>query len=106
MKNKLSGLAVPYVIWMAIFVVAPIIMMVVYAFSTSDGNFTFGNFADMGLYASVFGRSFKLAIIATIICLLIGYPLAFFISQCKPSTQKMIVVLLMLPMWISLLIRT
>ena len=106
MKNKLSGLAVPYVIWMAIFVVAPIIMMVVYAFSTSDGNFTFGNFADMGLYASVFGRSFKLAIIATIICLLIGYPVSYMMAKEGPRFQKVAMVIIMLPMWMNFLLRT
>ncbi len=106
MKNKLSGLAVPYVIWMAIFVVAPIIMMVVYAFSTSDGNFTFSNFADMGLYASVFGRSFKLAIIATIICLLIGYPVSYMMAKEGPRFQKVAMVIIMLPMWMNFLLRT
>ncbi|MBO7739354.1 MAG: ABC transporter permease [Oscillospiraceae bacterium] len=106
MKNKLSGLAVPYVIWMAIFVVAPIIMMVVYAFSTTDGNFTFGNFADMGLYASVFGRSFKLAIIATVICLLIGYPVSYMMAKEGPRFQKVAMVIIMLPMWMNFLLRT
>jgi spermidine/putrescine transport system permease protein len=57
-------------------------------------------------YTHIFVLSVCFALIATTICLIIGYPLAFFISQCKPSTQKVIVVLLMLPMWISLLIRT
>ena len=106
MKNKLSGLAVPYVIWMAIFVVAPIIMMVVYAFSATDGNFTFGNFADMGLYASVFGRSFKLAIIATVICLLIGYPVSYMMAKEGPRFQKVAMVIIMLPMWMNFLLRT
>ena len=68
MKNKLSLFAVPYVGWMAIFVVAPIIIMVVYAFSTAAGDFTLENFARMGTYTAVFTRSFKLAIIATLIC--------------------------------------
>ena len=74
MKNKLSRFAVPYVVWMAIFVVAPIIIMVIYAFSNGDGGATLDNFVQMGDYASVFGRSFKLALIATAICLIIGYP--------------------------------
>ena len=74
MKNKLSLFAVPYVGWMSIFVVAPIIIMVVYAFSTAAGDFTLENFARMGTYTAVFTRSFKLAIIATLIALLIGSP--------------------------------
>ena len=74
MKNKLSRFAVPYEVWMAIFVVAPIVIMVVYAFSSADGGFTLDNFVQMGGYTEVFLRSFKLAIIATMICLIIGYP--------------------------------
>ena len=80
MKNKLSRFAVPYVVWMAIFVVAPILIMVVYAFSNADGGATLDNFVQMGGYAAVFGRSFKLAIIAT--------------------------ALIMLPMWMNFLLRT
>ena len=76
MKNKLSRFAVPYEVWMAIFVVAPIVIMVVYAFSSADGGFTLDNFVQMGGYTEVFLRSFKLAIIATMICLLIGYPVS------------------------------
>jgi len=106
MKTKLSGFAVPYVIWMAIFVVAPIIMMVVYAFSNTDGGFTLNNFADMGLYASVFGRSFKLAIIATIICLLIGYPVSYMMAKEGPRFQKVAMIIIMLPMWMNFLLRT
>ena len=67
MKNKLSRFAVPYVVWMAIFVVAPILIMVVYAFSSAEGGFTLENFAQMGTYTAVFTRSFKLAIVATIV---------------------------------------
>ena len=69
MKNKLSRFAVPYEVWMAIFVVAPIVIMVAYAFSSADGGFTLDNFVQMGGYTEVFLRSFKLAIIATAICL-------------------------------------
>ena len=74
MKTKLSRFAVPYVVWMAIFVVAPIVIMVIYAFSNGEGGATLDNFVQMGGYAAVFGRSFKLALIATAICLLIGLP--------------------------------
>ena len=59
MKTKLSHFAIPYVVWMAIFVVAPIIIMVVYAFSDGAGGATLDNFVQMGGYAAVFGRSFK-----------------------------------------------
>ena len=106
MKNKLSRFAVPYVVWMAIFVVAPIIIMVVYAFSNTDGGFTLDNFVQMGGYAAVFGRSFKLALIATAICLLIGYPVSYFLSREGASFQKIAMVLIMLPMWMNFLLRT
>ena len=106
MKNKLSRLTVPYVIWMALFVVAPIIMVVVYAFSAADGGFTLANFSRMGTYAVVFVRSFKLALIATLICLLIGYPLAYIMSKEGPRFQRVAMVLIMLPMWMNFLLRT
>ena len=106
MRNKLSRLSIPYVIWMALFVVAPIIMVVIYAFSSAQGGFTFENFADMGTYAVVFGRSFKLALIATAICLLIGYPVSYMMSKEGPRFQRLAMVLIMLPMWINFLLRT
>ena len=106
MRNKLSQLSVPYVIWMALFVVAPIIMVVIYAFSTTQGGFTFENFAEMGTYAVVFWRSFKLALIATAICLLIGYPVSYMMAKEGPRFQRLAMVLIMLPMWINFLLRT
>ena len=106
MKNKLYHAATPYVIWMALFVVAPIIMVVVYAFSSADGGFTFENFTRMSTYAVVFTRSFKLAAIATIICLLIGYPVSYMMSKEGPQFQKLAMVLIMLPMWMNFLLRT
>ncbi len=74
MGNKRAAFAVPYVGWLALFVLAPIVMVVIYAFSSAGGGFTLENFSRMGSYAVVFTRSFKLAVIATVICLLIGYP--------------------------------
>ena len=107
MKSKrLSLFNIPYVIWMALFVVAPIIMVVVYAFSSADGGFTWDNFASMGTYASVFGRSFWLALIATAVCLLIGYPISYMMSKEGPRFQRIAMVLIMLPMWMNFLLRT
>lgn len=106
MKNKLSRFAVPYEVWMAIFVVAPIVIMVVYAFSSADGGFTLDNFVQMGGYTEVFLRSFKLAIIATMICLIIGYPVSYLMSREGASFQRTAMVLIMLPMWINFLLRT
>ena len=106
MKNKLSHFAIPYVIWMALCVVAPIFIVVIYAFSSASGGFTLANFARMGTYAVVFTRSFKLAIIATIICLLIGYPVSYIMSKEGPRFQRIAMVLIMLPMWMNFLLRT
>ena len=106
MKSKLSFLSIPYVVWMALFVVAPIIMVVIYAFSSGDGGFTLSNFSNMGTYAVVFTRSFRLAAIATLICLLIGYPVSYMMSKEDPSFQRLAMILIMLPMWINFLLRT
>ncbi len=105
-NNRLSRFAIPYVIWMALFVVAPIIMVVIYAFSTADGGATLANFAKMGTYTVVFTRSFKLALIATAICLLIGYPVSYVMSKEGPRFQRLAMVLIMLPMWMNFLLRT
>ena len=105
-NNRLSRFAIPYVIWMALFVVAPIIMVVIYAFSSADGGFTLANFGKIGTYAVVFGRSFKLAIIATVICLAIGYPVSYMMSKEGPRFQRIAMVLIMLPMWMNFLLRT
>ena len=106
MKNKLSGFAIPYVLWMALFVVAPIVMVVFYAFSSAEGGFTFANFASMGTYTVVFARSFKLAFIATLICLLIGYPVSYVMAKEGPGFQRIAMALIMLPMWMNFLLRT
>ena len=106
MRNKLPWLSVPYVVWMALFVVAPIIMVVIYAFSSAAGGFTLANFARMGTYTVVFTRSFKLALIATAICLAVGYPVSYMMSKEGPQFQRIAMVLIMLPMWMNFLLRT
>lgn len=106
MKNKLSRFAVPYEIWMALFVVAPIVIMVIYAFTSQNGGFSFENFVKMGDYTAVFLRSFKMALIATAICLLIGYPVSYLMSREGKRFQRIAMVLIMLPMWMNFLLRT
>lgn len=104
MKNK--GVAIPYVIWMAIFVVIPLILVVGFAFTSRSGAFTMENFSSMNQYLTVFGRSFLLAIIATLICILIGYPLAYWLSRESGLVKGMAMMLIMLPMWMNFLLRT
>ena len=114
MKQKKSLMrsiaAAPHIFWAVLFIVLPLIIVVVYAFSSSDaeGNlsFSFENIASLPEYAPIFGLSLELAIIATAICLLIGYPLAYIIAKSNPKQQKIFIMLLMLPMWTNLLIRT
>ena len=106
MRNKRALFVIPYVGWMTLFVVAPIIIVVIYALTTAGGEFTLDNFARMGTYTSVFVRSFELAIIATLICLLIGYPLAYVMAKEGPRFQRIAMVLIMLPMWMNFLLRT
>ena len=116
MKNKRSWLAAPYVVWMALFTVIPIVMMVVYAFTqeivvdAETGEkavrFTLNNFAQMGAYTVVFLRSFKLALVSTAVCLLIGYPVAYLMAKEGPQFQKIAMALIMLPMWMNFLLRT
>ena len=105
-KNKLALFSVPYVLWMAVFVVIPILMIVVYAFSSAEGGFTLENFARIGDYMVVFTRSFKLAFIATVICLLLGYPVSCFLAREGPRFQRVAMMLIMLPMWMNFLLRT
>ena len=106
MKNKLSGFAVPYVGWMALFVVIPILIMVMYSFTNSEFAMTGENFTSMGVYMPVFLRSFRLAIIATLVCLLIGYPTAYLMAKEGSGFQRIAMALIMLPMWMNFLLRT
>lgn len=104
MKSKLASL--PYILWTAAFVIIPMILVVFFAFTTDDGAFTLDNIAQIGRRMNVFLLSFKLAIIATIVCFLIGYPLAYILSRAKPAAQRTMIMLIMLPMWMNFLIRT
>ena len=105
-KNNLAGFAVPYVGWMARFVVIPILIMVVYAFTNTALDPTLDSFARMGDYLSVFARSFELALIATLVCLLIGYPVSYLMAREGAGFQRMAMALIMLPMWMNFLLRT
>lgn len=100
--------AAPHLTWSVLFVIAPLLFVAYYAFTDGDGALTFSNVAEFftPTYLKIFFRSLKLAIIATVICLLLGYPIAYAISRCKPKTQRILILLLMLPMWMNFLIRT
>ena len=91
---------------MAVFVVVPIVLIIVYAFTTSGGEVTLVNFSAMGTFAPVFLRSFWLAIVSTVICVIIGYPVAYILSKEGVRVQRLMIMLIMLPMWMNFLLRT
>ena len=98
--------AVPHAFWTVLFIAAPMLFVLYFAFTDTEGNFSFSNIADLGQYTNVFILSIAFALIATAVCLIIGYPLAYFMSRQSPKAQKILMVLIMLPMWCNLLIRT
>ena len=101
--------AAPHIVWSVLFIIVPLVFVAYYAFTdVSTGEFTLSNIAAFFTkdYLLIFGKSVKLAVIATAICLLMGYPIAYFITTCKPKTQRLLIILLMLPMWMNFLIRT
>ena len=103
--------AAPHIVWAALFVIAPLIFVAYYAFTdTVDGKIIFSveNIKEFFTieYLTIFGRSISLALISTVICLILGYPIAYFISRTKPKTQRLLILLIMLPMWMNFLIRT
>lgn len=112
----------PYSIWAALFILVPLAFVAYYAFTDSDFNFTFENISrfftatsmisdgestqEVYTYLLIFARSLKLAVISTFICLLMGYPMAYIMSKASSRTQKVLVTLIMIPMWMNFLIRT
>ena len=98
--------AAPHVLWAILFVIAPLIFVAYFSFSDANGSFTLENFTSLLSYKDAFLRSISYSLIATLICFLIGYPLAYTISNARPGHQKMLIMLVMLPMWINFLIRT
>ena len=85
----------PHIVWTVLFIVAPLIFVVYYAFTDRDGNFTLKNFTALAGadYAEIFLRSVCFAFLATIICLVIAYPVAYFIAKASPKAQKILIIL-------------
>lgn len=104
MLKKLSS--VPYILWMAIFVIIPLGMMVYFAFTTENGGFTVENIVKISKYTPIFVKSINLAIIATVICLVLAFPLSFLLSRMESRHQGILILLIMLPMWMNFLLRT
>ena len=113
----------PYSAWAILFIVVPLIFVAYYAFTDNNFRFTTANITrfftatstvadadgtarEVHTYLLIFGRSLKLAVISTVICLLMGYPAAYIIARAAPRTQKIMITLIMIPMWMNFLIRT
>ena len=123
-KNSVQRITLtPYGIWAVLFILVPLIFVAYYAFTDSNFNFTFDNVVrfftatsnitdengvsrEVRTYLLIFGRSLKLAAISTFICLLMGYPTAYIMSRTSAKTQKILMTLIMIPMWMNFLIRT
>lgn len=125
--NKIPGtykvVIVPYSVWSFLFVLVPLVFIAYYAFTDNDFNFTFehisrfftatsnitnddGTATEVRTYLLIFMRSLRLAVISTIVCLIVGYPIAYIMSRAKEKTQKTMMTLIMIPMWMNFLIRT
>ena len=104
LMSKLSG--APYIVWAALFIIVPLCMVAYYAFTDTTGAFTFENMSAIGKYADTFILSIWLGLLATVICLLIAYPLAYIMASKGPQKQSTMTMLIMLPMWMNFLLRT
>ena len=112
----------PYSLWALLFILGPLIFVAYYAFTDQNFNFTFDNITrfftatstvsdgeatkEIHTYLVIFARSLKLAVISTVICLIMGYPMAYIISRASQRTQNVLITLIMIPMWMNFLIRT
>jgi spermidine/putrescine transport system permease protein len=110
MKERSSLLsrftAIPYMVWMVMFIIVPLGVVAVYAFTGVSGGFTWDNIKNLTTYGDTILRSIWFGIVATIICLLVAYPLAYIISKESDNTQRTLIMLVMLPMWMNFLLRT
>ena len=121
MKKKISptgAVLAPYTAWALLFILVPLVFVAYYAFTDNNFSFTFDNITrfflstsevdgkEVHTYMLIFWRSVKLAVISTVICLLLGYPLAYVMARAEAKKQKIMMTLIMIPMWMNFLIRT
>ena len=106
-KSNSVLLSTPYIIWMVVFTLIPLGVVGYYALTDPNtGEFTWANLLNLQMYLPVLWQSILYSIISAFICLLLGYPVAYYIAHCKPLTQKLLYMLVMLPMCMSFLLRT
>ena len=102
--NKL--VASPYIVWSAIFIIVPLVIMLYFALTDNNGVFTLANITAIGKYKKAFGISILYAAVSTVIPLMLAYPMAYFMTKLKISSQRMLFMIVMIPMWMNFLIRT
>ncbi len=101
-----KSISAPYLLWMIVFILAPLLLVAYFAVTTPEGTLTMEYISQVGEYTPVLTRSVWLAFISTIVCFLIAYPLAFIISRKSGAGQRSMIMLIMLPMWMNFLLRT
>jgi spermidine/putrescine transport system permease protein len=112
--KQFNRMAYPYILWISIIIVVPMLLILLYAFTKAGNNvitikFTFENFAKFFsdvVFLKVLEQSFKIAIITTIICVLLGYPAAYIIANSNEKNKMILVLIVTLPTWINMLVRT
>lgn len=122
-KSGAASVLAPYSVWSLIFIVVPLIFVAYYAFTDDQFRFTLenitrfftarseiheadGSVREVYTYILIFMRSLKLAAISTFICLIMGYPMAYIMARSSARSQKIMMTLIMIPMWMNFLIRT
>jgi len=108
-KFSRKHLGIPYAVFLAVFVIMPLLLIVYYAFTDANGAFTFSNFT--GFFSgktnvTVLLQSFCIAFLTTVLCLIIGYPIAYFLARSNIKHKSVFLMLFILPMWINFVLRT
>jgi len=109
MKSKSLAsrlIAAPYIVWSALFIIVPLFIMFYFALTDANGVFTFANLSGIGKYGKAFGVSVLYAAISTVITLILAYPMAYFMTKLNVNSQRMLLMIVMIPMWMNFLIRT
>ncbi len=109
MKSKSLGsrlIAAPYIVWSILFIIVPLFIMFYFALTDANGVFTFANLSGIGKYGKAFGVSVLYAAISTVITLILAYPMAYFMTKLNVNSQRMLLMIVMIPMWMNFLIRT
>ncbi len=104
--KKLKIFSAPYLVWMIVFIVVPLLMVAYFAVTNDNGELTISNISDVGQYSNIFVRSIWLALIATAVCLVLAYPVAYSLSRMEKHKQGTMLLIVMLPMWMNFLLRT